>query len=93
MTLTECIKKYGLTPQTENCFGFKYNDRYKHYHAERENAKSTTIYHADNEISADFDDGKTFYFTIERISKVNFKANGLPYISRSKIVELTYNEN
>jgi hypothetical protein len=88
MTLSECIKKYGLTEQKENCFGFKYHPRYKHYHAERENEKSTTIYHADNEISADLDDGKTFYFTIERISKTRFKSNGLPYISRSKIIEL-----
>ena len=88
MTINECIKKYGLTLQEYDCFGFKYSKKYKHYHCEKENKKSTTIYHLDNEISADLDDGKTFFFTIEHISKVNFKENGMPYISRSKIIEL-----
>ena len=88
MTLEQAIKKYNMKQETHDCFGFPYKKGYLHYHAEKENAKSTTIYHIDNEVSVDLDDGTEFYLTIQSISKVDFKSNGLPRITKSKIIRL-----
>lgn len=81
MTISEAIKHYNLERQTETCFGDIYPEAYIHYHAEKDTPQARYIYHADNEFSADMDDGKTFILDIQRISKHTILKDGTPLIT------------
>ena len=79
MKITETIKKYNLKKITTDIFGESiYYDLYQN----RQETETDIIYYClENKMSIDSDNGKTFFLTVQKISKTQFNKNGTPKIS------------
>lgn len=80
MTKEQAIKRYELERQFNNCFGEPYSTKNgeQHYYKRTETDEEIICIDLDNEESADLGDGKTFFLTIQKFSKVATDLNGNP---------------